>query len=73
MGMIPENNSLIRFIRGFYTNKVYRVNQGQLFELDGTGTFWEFGPDGTWIGPLGEARWKTDCEKIYVDWKYLAA
>jgi hypothetical protein len=70
--MLPADGSIIRFTKGFYTDRQYLVvNGGQLRSWDRNleTIFWEFFSDGEHLGPLGEARWRDDCEKLEVEWE----
>ena len=74
MGTIPPNGSIIRFTRGFYTDREYLVvANGRLRSWDGNfdTIFWEFFADGERLGPLGEAGWRTDCEQLHVAWEII--
>jgi len=69
--MIPPDGTVIRFTKGFYTDCDYMVvENGQLrswdekFEI----IFWEFSQDGCTLGPLGEAKWYPECEKLEVEY-----
>lgn len=67
--MVPPDGSIITFTKGFYKDRKYLVvNGGEL-----VGTFWEFCTDGNHIGPLGEARWNPECEKVAVEWRITCA
>lgn len=70
--MVPPDGSIIRFTKGFYTDRKYLVvNDGQLRSWDKNLEiiFWEFFSDGKHLGPLGEARWMDGCEKLEVSWE----
>jgi hypothetical protein len=74
LNMIPPDGSIIRFTSGFYPDRQYLVvDGGRLRSWDARldTIFWEFFPDGQSIGPLGEARWRTDCEKLAVTFEVL--
>jgi hypothetical protein len=73
--MIPPDGSIIRFTRGFYRDRLYMVVSGgslMSLEEDFEIIFWEFFSDGKHLGPLGEARWNPDCEKLEVEWEIEA-
>jgi hypothetical protein len=66
----PPDGSLIQFTKGFYRDRMYLVvNGGQLQTLSGETVFWEFFRDGKHLGPLGEAKWRDDCERLEVAWE----
>lgn len=70
--MVPPDGSIIRFTKGFYADRLYLVvNGGHLRSWDKNleTIFWEFFSDGEHLGPLGEARWRDDCEKLDVEWE----
>ena len=72
--MIPPDGSIIRFIKGFYTDRTYLVvYDGQLRSWDEKLEiiFWEFFTDGERLGPLGEAKWNPDCEQLMVAWEII--
>lgn len=68
--MMPPDGAIIRFVKGFYTDRMYIVvSDGQLICLKNfEKVFWEFFRDGKHLGPLGEAKWRDDCEKLEVEW-----
>lgn len=72
--MVPPDGSIIRFTKGFYRDRRYLVvGGGALKSWDEKleTIFWEFFRDGEHIGPLGEAKWNPDCEKLEVEWEIL--
>jgi hypothetical protein len=72
--MIPPDGSIIRFTKGFYTDREYLVvSNGQLRSWDEKLEiiFWEFFTDGERLGPLGEAKWDPDCEQLDVVWEII--
>ena len=72
--MVPPDGSIIRFTKGFYRDRRYLVvGGGALKSWDEKleTIFWEFFRDGAHLGPLGEAKWNPDCEKLEVEWEIL--
>jgi hypothetical protein len=72
--MIPPDGSIIRFTKGFYTDREYLVvSNGQLRSWDEKLEiiFWEFFTDGERLGPLGEAKWDPTCEQLRVVWEII--
>ena len=72
--MIPPDGSIIRFVKGFYTDREYLVvSNGQLRSWDEKLEiiFWEFFTDGERLGPLGEAKRNPDCEQLGVTWEII--
>lgn len=70
----PPDGSVISFTKGFYRDRQYLVvNDGQLLCFENfEKIFWEFSKDGKYLGPLGEAKWRDDCEKLEVEWRIEA-
>ena len=70
----PADGSVIRFTRGFYTDRKYLVvDNGQLRSWDHKleVVFWEFSNDGRTLGPLGQIKWDPTCEKLDVEWVHI--
>jgi hypothetical protein len=70
----PPDGSIIRFTKGFYHDRQYLVVGGgtlKSWDENLETIFWEFFRDGEHLGPLGEAKWNPDCEKLDVTWEVL--